>query len=103
VAGEGTGRVVVLTGDEPVLLFDGDHRVPVHTDLDSVGECALGTGGGLVLTRSVNQAQERTTMLGGSICGAGKPGQGTSTPKPRFPPIPPDGISPSRIRGKSNS
>jgi hypothetical protein len=58
VAGEGTGRVVVLTGDEPVLLFDGDHRVPVHTDLDSVGECALGTGGGLVLTRSVNQAQE---------------------------------------------
>jgi hypothetical protein len=42
VAGEGTGRVVVLTGDEPVLLFDGDHRVPVHTDLASVGEMRAG-------------------------------------------------------------
>ncbi|WP_158894745.1 hypothetical protein [Amycolatopsis anabasis] len=59
------GRPTVVTGENPVLLGNGDRRLPLRTDLRSVGECAFGTAGGIVLERSLGPEGRRQTAIRG--------------------------------------
>jgi hypothetical protein len=67
VAGE--GEVAVLVGPHPALIFDGQRRVPIQTDLGGAGECSLGRSGGIVLQRSMSRGERRTAIRGIDLSG----------------------------------
>lgn len=59
------GPTTVVTGAKPVIVQEGQSALPVRTDLRSVGECAFGTAGGVVLERSMDGGQRRRTAIRG--------------------------------------
>lgn len=61
----GGGRAAVLTGAAPALVLDRQRRIPLRTDLQGVGECALGDRGGALIQRSFSlDGRFRTSVRG---------------------------------------